>query len=548
MMNTHYLRQIILEEYVSLLSEQKTVRTAEPRGPLTPAEFRQLTQQRPTAAVSTTATPTIKVDPTSGVAYTTGGTNVSDGKWRDPNAPIYYQNGDDIFTWIEQLSDDFKDSKFYRTLQLIKRDIQSDINSITDPNSEKRKKLDHDINRLKTWTTGLLECWSEWDCFINGNKYGLRPALYTTGGLTASTFFSIFPPTKLATSALFTLLLIDDMQRFDKGQRDVDLMMDFVVDMLGVYAGGWVGQSVKAAAKDVAAVFKNVVIPVVEAGVKGASGAELRIAIQWAKTSGKKFINGFVEFIQNNNVLTAVTNVLSRVSSLLNDVGAKLQDWLRAVYNVPVLGDAAKAVSFGITEMITELRAFLTAFLQSIKLAFRGILAVLDAPGASVDALMQKLGVNIPKATRVAVSAATNVFAISKALEYINEWSAMSDDELKRYIGTEQQIEAFIQDNADDMFSNVLAFPKLRTIDVYDESNNLLGKYQIQRTTTGAYNFVPILVYMSEQKGQMVKCEIWKSAEEFEANSPNGTMIVWCELSKLKLVNKKPLNQFEQLK
>lgn len=478
MMNTHYLRQIILEEYVSLLSEQKTVRTAEPRGPLTPAEFRQLTQQRPTAAVSTTATPTIKVDPTSGVAYTTGGTNASDGKWRDPNAPIYYQNGDDIFTWIEQLSDDFKDSKFYRTLQLIKRDIESDINSITDPNSEKRKKLDHDIDRLKTWTTGLLDCWSEWDCFINGNKYGLRTALYTTGGLTASTFFSIFPPTKLATSALFTLLLIDDMQRFDKGQRDELLIGDFIVDILGVYAGGWVGQSVKAAVKDVAVVFKNAVIPVVEAGVKGASGAELRAAIEWAKGAGKGYLKSFAKFMENNNVIAAINNVLNRISSLLNDVGAKLQDWLRAVYNVPVLGDAAKAVSFGITEMITELRAFLTAFLQSIKLAFRGILAVLDAPGASVDALMQKLGVNIPKATRVAVSAATNVYAINRAIEYYKTWQ--QDQLTQELVAQEEQIlKDFNIDANQGVFASNLDGISLYVANSMDELNpiedNLIG-------------------------------------------------------------------------
>lgn len=415
------LNQLILEEYTSILV------TEQGRGERYPYPAPNITPSRTAQAIDATATPTMKYTDT-GVAYTTGKTTATPGgNPEDLTGPGKYRDYSEIIdSMITNLSDDFKETKFYRAIKQIQRDIESDINSISNPDSEKRKKLNHDIQRLEKWTTGLVNCWSEWDCFINGPEYGIRPKLYSPEGIGISAFTSIFPPTRVATSAAFGILLADDIYRFDQGERGALIITDFIVDSLGVFAGGLGKAVAKNISKDVILVFEKVLIPVIEAGFKGATGAELRIALNWAKSSGNKYIANFLQVMKP--IWDNISTFGSTIIQMIDNVGSTIGDWLRGLYNIPVIGDIAYEINRVVLAKLYEAKALLREFVASVTLALKGLWNLIHIPGTTVDAILTKLGFKIPGATRLAITVGTNAYIISKALHFYETWNQANID------------------------------------------------------------------------------------------------------------------------
>ena len=419
MSNNHNFKQLILEEYTSMLLEQKTAATgSKPVFPYAKPNISPKISQ----AIDNTAIVQTKADPKTRIQYTTGVTNATPPNPDDLTGPGKYRGYSEIIdSMLTNLSDDFKETKFYRAIKQIQRDIESDINSISDPDSEQRRKLRHDIERFEDWTTGLVNCWSTWDCFINGPKYGIRAKLYSPEGIGVSAFTSIFPPTRVATSAVFGILLADDIYRFDQGERSANLIVDFALDMIGTMAGGVGAGIAKAVSKDVVIVFKNVIFPVVQAGFKGATGAELRIALQWAKQSGGKSIGKFLEFIKP--ISDSIASFGATIIKMIDNVGSALQDWLRGLYEIPVIGDIAYEITRTVLSKLYDAKAMLLEFVKSFTVAIKGLRNLINLPGTTVDAILTKLGFKIPATTGAAIKIATNAYAISKAITYYETWN-----------------------------------------------------------------------------------------------------------------------------
>jgi hypothetical protein len=410
-----HLNQLILEEYTSMILNEQG------RGEKYPYAKPNISLKNQ-QAIDNTAVLQQKRDAKTGAFYTTGTTNAQPYNVNDLSGPGTYRGWDTIVnSMVTNLSDDFKETKFYRTLKLIQRDIEADLNSIQDPDSEKQQKLRHDIQRLEKWTTGLINCWSEWDCFINGAEYGIRPKMYSPEGIGISAFTSIFPPTVVATRAAFGILLADDIYRFDQGERSAILITDFMFDILGVMAGGLGSSFAKTVSKDVVNVFKNVIFPITEAGFKGATGAELRVALEWAKTSGKKSVQAFLKFIQPYQ--SNISSFGSTIIQMIDDVGRYLGDWLSGLYEIPVIGNIAYEINRTVLAKLYDAKALLREFVASFTLAIKGLWNLINLPGTTVDAILTKLGVRLPGSTKLAITIGTNAYAISKGIQYYETWN-----------------------------------------------------------------------------------------------------------------------------
>ena len=179
---------------------------------------------------------------------------------------IWRQEGDiddstligDLGNMLDNLSDSFADTKFYSVFKQIQNDIKADWNSIWDPNSEKRQKFAHDMNRFYEATAELIKCWSEWDCFINGETHGIRTFLYSWQGVGTQVAIQfagkLNPIAVIGTEAAYCLLLIDDVKRMNEIPM-AETILNFVFDLAGLLtagSSGIIGNALRTYAKNFA--------------------------------------------------------------------------------------------------------------------------------------------------------------------------------------------------------------------------------------------------------------------------------------------------------
>ena len=373
-------------------------------------------------------------------------------------------------------------------------------------------------------TAGMAGKYLTYDEFVQA----VRDYVYTTEGIVVTTITSAIPLTKIPTMFLFGMLVAEDVKKINDGDTSVDTLLNLFFDSLGVMIGG--GSSV----------VRSAMRPIVSAIGRFSKN------MAWTR----KEVIALIPVIKKTDpgVLKQLINVLSSANWLSNTMSSTA-NVITKFLNKLGFKSLAKTISSILNKTVSLFKSYVLPFGKGL---IRIIQKIIAMPGEGAETIIKSLGLpagkvipGIPKIVKMGIN-------IGFWLETINTWSGMNNDDLEKYIGDTKAQEAFVLENFSDsmgMLDNVLGFPARRTIPVYKNGTDQkpAGNYTIQRTQHGNYNFVPILVLLSNKSGQLVECTVWKTVEDFEnRNIDTGTANIWIKLTDLKLVNKKPLKQYPQ--
>jgi hypothetical protein len=317
---------------------------------------------------------------------------------------IWRQEGDiddstligDLGNMLDNLSDSFTDTKFYSVLKQIQNDIKADWNSIWNSDSEKRQKFAHDMNRFYDATAGLIECWSSWDCFINGKTHGIRTFLYSGLGIGAQIAVQfagkLNPIGVIGIEAAYCLLLIDDVKRINDISTG-ESILNFVFDLAGLLTAGSTGP-IGNALKKYATNFAHLMNLAFEAGeralTKGfylSKETKAKEIFDYVKSLGITVHTALIELIKS------VLNILPRAIGGINNIINYGFDMLRK--SMPLLTTVIAPLQTIIKTLLTELQTWSKTFTNYAAGVLKGLYDVLadltNAGDTTVDESYIKL-------------------------------------------------------------------------------------------------------------------------------------------------------------
>jgi hypothetical protein len=278
---------------------------------------------------------------------------------------IWKQEGDidnstligDLGNMLDNLSDSFADTKFYSVFKQIQNDIKADWNSIWDPNSEKRQKFAYDMNRFREATAGLLECWSEWDCFINGETHGIRTFLYSLQGVGTQVAVQfagkLNPIGVIGIEAAYCLLLVDDVKRMNEIPIS-ETMLNFIFDLAGLLTAGstgMIGPKLRQYAKQFAGLMNLAFEAGERALTKGfylRKETKAKEIFDYIKSLGTTAHNALIELIKG--LLNLLPKAIGGLNSIINAGFSALRK------SMPLL-----------TPVIAPLQSIITTFIASVQ-------------------------------------------------------------------------------------------------------------------------------------------------------------------------------------
>jgi hypothetical protein len=390
----------------------------------------------PTKSVSTDAV----MDPrTQWASATSSGTRNKPRTELGPIAKLAKNTSE----WLDELGDDFKDTKFYMFLKQVQYDIEGDINSIKNPNSEKRRKMRRDFERFENWAMGYWSCWTGpdgWDCFINDPDLGIRPKLYSGTGIAATIFADLFPPTAIAARVLFALLLADDIKRLSEGDYAFSVFLDLLIDSVCVLAGG-AGNLATKGLKAVTKPVSKFATALFEGSVRGFTGATSREIAQMIKyyrgigMAGESVAAKAMREIYALLKKIDPTKLLSSTLEGFNALKNSASKYLNSIINSPLIPDAVKSAAQGVKTLIVSTIQTITKSIQLVVGGIRLMIKVIGGliTGAPLSKLLEYLGVSTKYAR--AFGAATSAIGIGFAFEkYAEHQKKMAEDEQYRKI------------------------------------------------------------------------------------------------------------------
>lgn len=357
------------------------------------------------------------------------------------------QWGKSVDKKMDQLGKDFKDTKFYMFLKQVQYDIESDINSITNPNSEKRRKMRHDFERLEEWALGYWSCWTGpggWDCFINDPDLGIRGKLYSGVGIAATIFAELFPVTRVASRVLFALLLIDDIVRLNAGDTGFNVFFDLAIDSICLLSGGpgsLLSKGIKGTIKPISR-FIDLMIQGTFKGFTGATAREMAEVLKYYRGVGMLGNSAIATAMREFRLLISkidITPLLKTLNSGLTALKNSARTYLNSIINSPLVPDALKTAARGVkATIVNTINATITAVKIIVNL-FKRTLQVIGGliSGAPLAKLLEWLGISTKYAR--AFGAASSAIAIGYSFEkYAEHQEKLAIDEEYRKIEEEK--------------------------------------------------------------------------------------------------------------
>ena len=385
------------------------------------------------------------------------------------------------------------------------------------------------INDVNAWTYDH----NTWDTMINGangKDDGLRGASYSIGGIVVTTILALIPHTKAITGAIFGLLAVDDIYRISKGNYDMGVWMDLVLDLIGVMAGG------------ASSIFKGAIRPIaalLAAVSKGVKGKALLPLIEAVQRMAGGFANtkfGQLLIKLGEGIGTFITSLVNKLSTqfisalkLVAKKNPKLMSWCNQIINI-----------------ISNVVSGIGNELKNIWKALKFIWQILSAPGKSASWIIQKAMPYAPAEVKLAFGAGGKIGVNYFGIKYLIL------PEIRNFINPAipNPMELAAVNTITMLNGSITCLTKIPPGEIacYERDEN--GKF----SEVGVYEqiYIPIegkniplvsVMHTETKTGNWIQIGITPTVNDFHIGNVNETLY-WVDSRQLIVVNEKSLAQY----